>query len=157
MPAACDKISRAFFLPQIEGDAFLIAIERAKARAVAFVFRIAPAVGVAAVGQFDFDHFAAEIAEQAARIGPGDVAADVDANSSFESSGNHYGYEQLPLEHYRPSCKAILVIPRGTGNPAERMLYALQRLPESGLSDYRRNDQSIPTDLSQSKKVVHRS
>ena len=44
------------------------------------------------------------------------MPANVDANKIFERSRNHYGYEQLPLEHYRPSCKAILVIPRGTGN-----------------------------------------
>ena len=76
-------------MPQIEGDAFLVAIERAKTGAVAFVFRIAPAVRVAAVGQFDFNDFAAEIAEQAAGVGPGDVAADIDANRSLECSGDH--------------------------------------------------------------------
>ena len=76
-------------MPQIEGDAFLVAIERAETGAVAFVFRIAPAVRVAAVGQFDFNDFAAEIAEQAAGVGPGDVAADIDANRSLECSGDH--------------------------------------------------------------------
>ena len=46
-------------------------------------------MGIAAVGQLDFDHVAAEIAQQAAGVRPGDVAADVDASKSFERSGNH--------------------------------------------------------------------
>ncbi len=46
-------------------------------------------MGIAAVGQFDFDHFAAEIAEQAARIRAGHMAANVDAGETFESSGDH--------------------------------------------------------------------
>ena len=36
-------------LAQVERDAFLVSIKRAEARAVALVFGIAPAVGVAAV------------------------------------------------------------------------------------------------------------
>src|SRR5258707_6964902 len=85
----------AFFVPQIDGDAFFVAVERAKARTVAFVFGIAPAVRVAAVGQFDFDHVAAEIAEQAAGVGAGHVAADVDTSITFESSGNHVRFKSL--------------------------------------------------------------
>src|SRR6185437_2369398 len=82
-------------MPQIEGDTFLVAVERAETGAVAFVFRIAPAVRVAAVGQFDFDYFAAEIAEQAAGVWPGDVAADVDTSKSFEGSGDHWKLRRL--------------------------------------------------------------
>ena len=38
---------------------------------------------VTAVGQLDFDDLAAEIAEQAARVRTGDMAADVDGDCSF--------------------------------------------------------------------------
>ena len=76
-------------LAQVERDAFLVSIKRAEARAVALVFGIAPAVGVAAVGQFDFNHFAAQVAEQAAGVGPGHMAADIDASETFESAGDH--------------------------------------------------------------------
>jgi hypothetical protein len=43
---------------------------------------------VAAVGQFDFDHFAAEIAEETPRIRPGDVPADIDHNCPVERSSD---------------------------------------------------------------------
>ena len=82
-------------MPQIDGNAFFITVERAKARAVAFIFGIAPPVRVAAVGQFDFDYVAAEVAEQAAGIGAGHVAADVDTSVTFESSGNHARFKSL--------------------------------------------------------------
>jgi hypothetical protein len=46
-------------------------------------------MSIAASGQFDFDHFAAKITEETARVGAGDMAADIDAGKSFERSGNH--------------------------------------------------------------------
>jgi len=46
-------------------------------------------MGVASVGQLDFDDFATQVAEQTAGIRAGHMAADVDANSSFESSSYH--------------------------------------------------------------------
>jgi hypothetical protein len=48
-------------------------------------------VSIAADGQFDFDDLTAEIAQEASGIGPGDVTANIDANKTFESSGNHIG------------------------------------------------------------------
>ena len=77
------------FLPQIECDAFLVSVQDTEAWAVSFIFGVATAVRVAAVGQFDFDDLATEIAEQAARIWPGHVPAYVDSNGSFERSGDH--------------------------------------------------------------------
>jgi hypothetical protein len=46
-------------------------------------------VGIAAVGQFHFNDFAAKIAEQAAGVRTGDMAADFDASGSFKRSGDH--------------------------------------------------------------------
>ena len=74
---------------QVERDAFFIAIEGAKTRAVTFIFRIAPTMSIAASRQFDFDHFAAKITEETARVGAGDMAADIDAGKSFERAGSH--------------------------------------------------------------------
>jgi hypothetical protein len=74
---------------QVEGDAFFIAIEGAKARAVTFIFRIAPPMRIAPSRQFYFDYFAAKITEETGRVGTGDVAADIDTRKSFERAGNH--------------------------------------------------------------------
>ena len=79
----------AFFLAQIECDAFLISIERAETWPVTFVFGVAAAMRVASIGQLDFDDLAAQVAEQAAGVRPGDMAANLNANSSFESARNH--------------------------------------------------------------------
>src|ERR1051325_6938838 len=79
----------ALRLAEIEGEALLVAIERAKARAIALVLRIAAAVGVAFARQLDFDDLAAEIAEQAAGVGSGDVAPHVDRRRSFERAVDH--------------------------------------------------------------------
>jgi hypothetical protein len=46
-------------------------------------------VGIAAVGQFNFDDFTAKVTEQAAGVGTGDMTAHLNANSSFESANNH--------------------------------------------------------------------
>jgi hypothetical protein len=40
-------------------------------------------MSIAAAGQLDFDDVAAQIAEQAASVGPGHMAADIDASKSF--------------------------------------------------------------------------
>jgi hypothetical protein len=40
-------------------------------------------VRVAAIGQLDFNNLAAKIAEQAACVGAGDMAAHVDCDGSF--------------------------------------------------------------------------
>jgi hypothetical protein len=84
-----EQDSTSHFIAQIESEALFISVKRAKARAVAFVFRISPAVGVAAVGQLNLDHFAAKIAEQATSVGTRHMAANLNANSSFESAENH--------------------------------------------------------------------
>ncbi len=85
------------FVAQVERHAFLISIERAEAWAVAFVFGIAPAMGIAAIGQLDLDHFAAQIAEQTTRVGPGHMAADVDTSIAFEGAGDHSCFKTSPM------------------------------------------------------------
>jgi hypothetical protein len=54
-------------------------------------------VGIAAVRQLDFDHVAAEVAEQTARVGAGYMAADVDATETFKCSGNHARLESSTM------------------------------------------------------------
>jgi hypothetical protein len=44
---------------------------------------------VAAIGQLDFNHLAAKVSEQAAGVGAGHMAADIDASGTFEGSGDH--------------------------------------------------------------------
>lgn len=83
------KYLSALSLAQVKCDAFLVSVQDTEARAVTFIFGVATAVRVAAVGQFDFDDLATEIAEQAASIWPGHVPAYVDSNGSFERSGDH--------------------------------------------------------------------
>jgi hypothetical protein len=46
-------------------------------------------MGVTAYGQFDFDHFAAEVAQETPRIGAGYMAANIYSYRSFERSSNH--------------------------------------------------------------------
>jgi hypothetical protein len=55
-------------------------------------------MGVAAVGELDFDHLAAKIAEQAAGVGSSDVTAQVDTKGSFKCSGDHARFNSSIVE-----------------------------------------------------------
>ena len=66
-------------------------------------------MGVAAVGQLDFDDLAAQVAEQAAGIWARHMAANVDANSSFESAGYHV--------FFKTSTSSVLLIAIKKGFP----------------------------------------
>src|SRR5581483_9385410 len=77
-------------LAQVERDALLVAVERAKARAVAFVFRIAAPMRIALARQLDLDDFAPQVAEETAGVRTGDVPADVDGPCSVERTVDHF-------------------------------------------------------------------
>src|SRR5438094_9426471 len=76
----------SFLLSSIQRDALLVTVQSAEARAVTLVLRNTAAMRIAAAQQLDLDDLATKITEQAARIGTGDMAADVDTNCSVESS-----------------------------------------------------------------------
>ncbi len=81
---------------EIEHHAFLVAIDRAKGRAV---LEATPAAErIAAIGRLDLDHFGAEIAQQHSGVGSGYVVGELDDADSCKSPSHH-----IPLRFMRVS------------------------------------------------------